>query len=240
MTHFVYKIPAKKPITWEHIEKLYGLTGLPYKIPLSFTDEKDDFAKMVQMNHRTYIYNDEVWKFRIGKGHERFVRLATPYEEAGYLKMLENVPHVARFKRYIEHTDHTILVTEYFKNIGTLRTINIPPQFEDKVEMQKHAVIQAVNKAGILHNDLGDFNFLVSPGYDLCLIDFDNAEPANGRNDYEHSQYYRVKPPKNIPLHMVPEIHPVFQVECPDCRLELEIPRRGRWKCPGCDNEFIC
>jgi len=36
-----------------------------------------------------------------------------------------------------------------------------------------------------------DRNFLVNSNYDICLIDFDQAQFAEGRNDYEDGYYYK-------------------------------------------------
>jgi serine/threonine protein kinase len=63
------------------------------------------------------------------------------------------------------------------------------------VEKQKHSLIQAINNAGILHNDLYDRNFLVDKNYNICLIDFDQAQPAEGKNDYDHGYFHRVPRP---------------------------------------------
>ena len=45
---------------------------------------------------------------------------------------------MCRLREYIEKEDHTITIMDYFPNIGTLEKTDIPPEFRDKVEEQKH------------------------------------------------------------------------------------------------------
>jgi hypothetical protein len=175
--------PQVAEITWDEFENRYGLKGAPYHIPRVTTGDGS-------LRERVY-FKTEVWKVRLSS-EKNPAKLASPYEETKFIKKLEGVPHVCRFKEYIEKPDHTVVVLEHFPNVGTLDQVAIPREFRSKVEDQKHSLIKAINEAGVLHNDLYDRNFLVDHQYNLCLIDFDQAQCAEGRNDYDHGYYYRV------------------------------------------------
>ncbi|HQO78214.1 MAG TPA: hypothetical protein PLG17_06855 [Thermodesulfobacteriota bacterium] len=184
---------AAKQMSWDEFEKRYDLIGAPFCVP---SVSKGDGGE----KERIY-YKLEVWKARLSKDKNP-AKLASPHQEAQYLRQLAGVENVCRLKEYREREDHTISVLEYFPNVGTLDAVPIPPEMRNRVEQQKHRIIQAVNSAGILHNDLFERNFLVGPDYELCLIDFDQAEPAEGRNDYDHGFFYRV--PRSVsgnPIH---------------------------------------
>jgi 2-polyprenyl-3-methyl-5-hydroxy-6-metoxy-1,4-benzoquinol methylase len=174
-----------KKMDWDEFERQYGLRGVPYQVPCVNVGDGNSLE-------RAY-FKTEVWKVRLSD-KKNPAKFASPHEETQFLKTLKDVPNVCRLKEYIEKQDHTITIMDYVSNIGTLENTNIPPEFRDKVAQQKHKIIQDVNAAGILHNDLFDRNFLVDSNYDICLIDFDQAQLAEGRNDYDNGYY--CKPPK--------------------------------------------
>jgi 2-polyprenyl-3-methyl-5-hydroxy-6-metoxy-1,4-benzoquinol methylase len=177
------KEKRSQTIDWQEFEKKYNLVGAPYHVPMV---TKGDGRTC----ERVYL-KTEVWKVRLSS-EKNPAKFASPHEESQYLKNLRGVDGVCRLKEYREKKDHSITVLEFFPNIGTLQDVQIPPQMRKKVEDQKHRIIQEVNSAGVLHNDMYDRNFLVNADYELCLIDFDQSQPANGRNDYDHGYYFRV------------------------------------------------
>ncbi len=181
-----------KNIDWDEFEKRYGLVGAPYYISRVVRGDGEHFERI--------YFKTEVWKVRLSN-KKNPAKFASPHQAARYLQVLKDVPNVCRLREYIEKPDHNILVMEYFPNIGNLEQVTIPPEFRNKVEKQKHAVIQAANNAGILHNDMFDRNFLVNSNYDICLIDFDQAQQVEGKNDYDHGHYYKVPRPVVITTH---------------------------------------
>jgi len=183
------KDKIEKKIDWDEFEKRYGLEGAAYKIPQVNTGDGT-------LLERIY-FKTEVWKARLSN-KKNPAKLASPHEEAEFLKILKDVPNVCRLKEYIEKKDHTITVMDYFPNIGTLEQTDIPPEFRRKVEKQKNQIIKSVNNSGILHNDMFDRNFLVNSNYDVCLIDFDQAQFAEGRNDFDDGYYYKPSKLKSI------------------------------------------
>ncbi|MBN1276337.1 MAG: hypothetical protein JXA35_02510, partial [Deltaproteobacteria bacterium] len=180
-------IQTEKRITWENFEKRYGLKGVSFETPNVNTGDGNRVE-------RIYFKNSEVWKVRLS-AEKNPAKLASPYEEARFLQLLKDVPNICRFKSYLETTFFTVVILEYFPNIGTLDQVSIPPEYYNKVENQKHEVVKAVNERGILHNDILDRNFLVNSDYDICLIDFDQAQLISGLNDYEHGRYSRFSKP---------------------------------------------
>ncbi|MDY6906223.1 MAG: hypothetical protein SWH61_16250 [Thermodesulfobacteriota bacterium] len=167
--------------TWEEIEQIYGLKGIPFETPR---------VKIGDGNtaERIYLKKPEVWKIRLSN-RKNPAKLASPYQEAKLLQMLSQVPHICRFREYVEKPGHTILKLVYYPNIGKLNQVRIPEQYRAKVQQQRRHVIQSVNDHGILHNDINSNNFLVNANYDICLIDFDQAQIQPGKNDYEHGRY---------------------------------------------------
>jgi len=179
----------EKKIDWDEFERQYGLRGMTYHVPCVNVGDGTSLERI--------YFKTEVWKARLSD-RKNPAKLASPHEEAQFLKTLKDVPNVCRLKEYIEKEDHTITIMDTFSNIGTLEKVDIPPEFRDKVEKQKHKIIKSINNAGILHNDMFDRNFLVNSNYDICLIDFDQAQFAEGRNDYDDGYYYKVPKPKSI------------------------------------------
>ena len=180
---------TEKKIDWDEFERQYGLRGMTYQVPCVNVGDGNSLERV--------YFKTEVWKVRLSD-RKNPAKLACPHEEAQFLKTLKDVPNVCRLKEYIEKEDHTITIMDHFPNIGTLEKIDIPPEFRDKVEKQKHQIIKSVNNAGILHNDMFDRNFLVNSNYDICLIDFDQAQFAEGRNDYDDGYYYKAPKLKSI------------------------------------------
>ncbi|MCF8067749.1 MAG: hypothetical protein K9L30_04095 [Desulfobacterales bacterium] len=171
------QLKISKPISWDEIENIYGLAGIPFHTPNTKLGDG-------RVYERTYI-NSKVMKFRLSLDKNP-AKFASPEDEAVFLEYLRKVPNICRLIEHIKHNDHTINVLEYIPNIGTLDKVVIPPEFKSKVETQKHTLIKSINDAGVLHNDIGDMNFLVNSDYKLFLIDFDQAQWAEGKNDYEH------------------------------------------------------
>ncbi|MDY6823757.1 MAG: hypothetical protein SWH68_08190 [Thermodesulfobacteriota bacterium] len=173
--------------TWDEIEQIYGLKGIPFETPR---------VKIGDGNtaERIYLKKPEVWKIRLSN-RKNPAKLASPYQEAKLLQMLSQVPHICRFREYVEKPGHTILKLAYFPNIGKLNQVRIPEQHTEKVQQQRRAVIQSVNDHGILHNDINNNNFLVSANYDICLIDFDQAQVQPGKNDFDHGRYSKCNQP---------------------------------------------
>ena len=176
-------LPSEKVFTWDDFERQHGLKGVQYKIPHVNIGDGNQVE-------RVYFREPEVWKARLTT-EKNPAKLASPHQEAKFLQMLKDVPNVCRFKSYLETSYCTVVILEFFPNIGALNQVKIPPEFWNKVETQKHAVVNAVNDHGILHNDILDHNFLVNSNYDICLIDFDQAQLIQGLNDYEHGRYSR-------------------------------------------------
>lgn len=187
------KDSEEKSITWDKFEDMYGLVGAPYEISRVGSGDGPRLE-------RIYFNKDEVWKVRLSV-EKNPAKFASPHQETRFLQRLKNTPNVCRFKEYIEKPDHTIVILEHFSNMGNLAQANIPPQFRNKVKKQKEAVIKAVNDAGILHNDMFDRNFLISPDYDICLIDFDQAQWMDRASDYEHGYYCKVPRPVFVTTH---------------------------------------
>jgi 2-polyprenyl-3-methyl-5-hydroxy-6-metoxy-1,4-benzoquinol methylase len=183
------KEKLENKIDWDEFERQYGLKGMPYQVPCVNVGDGTSLERV--------YFKTEVWKARLSD-RKNPAKLASPHEEAQFLKTLKDVPSVCRLKEYIEKQDHTITIMDYFPNIGTLDKVQVPLEFKDKVEKQKHMIIQSVNEAGVLHNDMFDRNFLVNSNYDICLIDFDQAQFAEGRNDYDDGFYFKASKPESI------------------------------------------
>ena len=180
-------LSSEKLFTWDDFEGQYGMKGVPYKTPHVNIGDGNQLE-------RIYFREPEVWKVRLTT-EKNPAKLASPHQEAKILQMLKDIPNVCRFRAYLETPYCTVVILESFPNIGALDQVRIPPEFRNKVETQKHAVVKAVNDHGILHNDILNHNFLVNSNYDICLIDFDQAQLIQGLNDYEHGRYSRCSKP---------------------------------------------
>ena len=178
---------SEKLFTWDDFEGQYGMKGVPYKTPHVNIGDGNQVE-------RIYFREPEVWKVRLTT-EKNPAKLASPHQEAKILQMLKDIPNVCRFKTYLETPYYTVVIQEFFPNIGTLDKVTIPPEFRDKLETQMHAVVKAVNDHGVLHNDILNHNFLVNSNYDICLIDFDQAQLIQGLNDYEHGRYSKCSKP---------------------------------------------
>lgn len=177
---------------WNEFEKQFGLTGQLYHIPLAIRGDGISIE-------RTYILSDEILKVRLSVTPNPY-KLNSPEQEAKILQRLKDVSNVSRFKKYIKQSNLTILIIERFQNIGILAKVPLSAKIKIKVERQKHTIINAVNSCGVLHNDFNDSNFLINSRGDICLIDFDQAELMQGKNDYDHGKFSKIPRPISFTL----------------------------------------
>src|SRR5262249_28888828 len=139
-----------------------------------------------------YVLDQEIWKIRAA-ANDLPRRGVPPKMEADCLRKLAAVSGTCRLKRFINETDHTILILERFHHVGTLATVHLPAEVQDRVDHTWPRIVGDVNDAGVLHNDARPAKFLVNADHDLCLVGYTHAERRRS-SDFLAGSLYR--PPR--------------------------------------------
>ena len=173
--------PIDQNVTWVELEKTYCLKGVPFRT------ESD-------ARERVYLLDQEVWKMRAAPDDSPRQGVA-PSMEAECLRRVARIAGTCRLKRFVKETDHTILILRRFHHVGTLATVTLPVEVQDRVDHAWRRILREVNDAGVLHNDARPDKFLVGADYELCLVGFIHAERRRSSDFLAGSIYRPPGPP---------------------------------------------